>query len=198
MNYAVVVIRRIVKGSKNVKRKKTEHLLRLDGAEERLKLFRADLLEEGSFDYVVDGCDGIFHMASPAKLIDPAVKGTLNVLKSCAKSKSVRRVVLISSMAAVAFTGQPINTDVLVDEAWFSIPSLWYQLLKTLAEKAAWKFAEENGLDLVTTNAGCIFGPPLQPTINFSIGIILDLFKGMRASAKFSLFDYPSLYCRGK
>ncbi|GAB4832314.1 hypothetical protein Ancab_006327 [Ancistrocladus abbreviatus] len=46
-------------------RKKTEHLLRLDGIEERLKLFRADLLEEGSFDFVVDGYDGVFHMASP-------------------------------------------------------------------------------------------------------------------------------------
>ncbi|GAB4860915.1 hypothetical protein Ancab_036076 [Ancistrocladus abbreviatus] len=175
-------------------RKKTEHLLRLDGAEERLKLFKADLLEEGSFDSVVDGCDGIFHMASPvifqgikdpkAELIDPAVKGTLNVLKSCAKAKSVRRVVLTSSMATVAFTGQPVNADVLVDEAWFSVPSaceeleLWYTLSKTMAEKAAWKFVEENGLDLVTTNAGYVFGPPLQPTINFSVGIILDLFKG--------------------
>ncbi|GAB4832589.1 hypothetical protein Ancab_006604 [Ancistrocladus abbreviatus] len=175
-------------------RKKTEHLLRLDGAEERLKLFRADLLEEGSFDSVVDGCDGVFHMASPisfkgikdpkAELITPAVKGTRNVLKSCAKAKSIRRVVLTSSMAAVVFTGQLANADVLVDEAWFSVPSvceeleLWYPLSKTLAEKAAWKFAKENGLDLVTTNAGYIFGPPLQPTINVSVGIILDLFKG--------------------
>ncbi|GAB4834406.1 hypothetical protein Ancab_032660 [Ancistrocladus abbreviatus] len=177
-----------------VDRKKTEHLLRFDGAEERLKLFKADLLEEGSFDSVVDGCDGVFHMASPvmfqgikdpkAELIDPAVKGTLNVLKSCAKAKSVRRVVLTSSTAAVAFTGQSINADDLVDETWFSVPSvceeleLWYPLSKTLAEKAAWKFAKENGLDLVTTNAGYILGPPLQPTINFSVEIILDLFKG--------------------
>ncbi|RVW22683.1 Dihydroflavonol 4-reductase [Vitis vinifera] len=30
--------------------KKTEHLLSLDGAKERLRLFKADLLEEGSFD----------------------------------------------------------------------------------------------------------------------------------------------------
>ncbi|GAB4832312.1 hypothetical protein Ancab_006325 [Ancistrocladus abbreviatus] len=168
-------------------RKKIEHLLKLDRAEERLKLFRADLLEEGSFDSMVDGCDGVFHMASPVKfqdikdpkveLIDPAVKGTLNVLKACAKAKSVRRVVLTSSTAAVAYTGQPINADILVDETWFSVPSVC-EKLETLAEKAAWKFAEENGLDLVTTNAGYIFGPPLQPTINFSVGIILDLFKG--------------------
>ncbi|XP_057978567.1 phenylacetaldehyde reductase-like isoform X3 [Malania oleifera] len=44
--------------------KKTEHLLSLDGAKERLHLFKADLLEENSFDSVIDGCDGVFHVAS--------------------------------------------------------------------------------------------------------------------------------------
>lgn len=44
---------------------KTEHLLALAGAKERLHLFKANLVEEGSFDPVIDGCDGVFHMASP-------------------------------------------------------------------------------------------------------------------------------------
>lgn len=42
-----------------------EHLLTLDGAEERLHLFKANLLEDGSFDSAVDGCEGVFHTASP-------------------------------------------------------------------------------------------------------------------------------------
>ncbi|GMI78921.1 hypothetical protein like AT1G51410 [Hibiscus trionum] len=46
-------------------RKKTEHLQALDGANERLHLFKAELLEEGSFDSVVEGCIGVFHTASP-------------------------------------------------------------------------------------------------------------------------------------
>jgi nucleoside-diphosphate-sugar epimerase len=49
--------------------KKTEHLLALEGATERLHLVKADLLEEGSFDTVIEGCDGVFHTASPI-LID--------------------------------------------------------------------------------------------------------------------------------
>jgi hypothetical protein len=55
--------------------KKTEHLLSLDGAKERLQLFKANLVEEGSFDSVVDGCQGVFHTASPAILAasDPQV-----------------------------------------------------------------------------------------------------------------------------
>lgn len=45
--------------------KKTQHLLSLDGAKERLHLMKANLLEEGSFDSIVDGCEGVFHTASP-------------------------------------------------------------------------------------------------------------------------------------
>lgn len=44
---------------------RTEHLTSLDGAKERLHLFKANLLEEGSFDAVIDGCEGVFHTASP-------------------------------------------------------------------------------------------------------------------------------------
>jgi hypothetical protein len=56
-------------------RKKTEFLLALDGAKERLQLFKASLLEEGCFDSVVDGCQGVFHIASPVFFManDPQV-----------------------------------------------------------------------------------------------------------------------------
>jgi nucleoside-diphosphate-sugar epimerase len=60
-------------------------------------------------------------------LIDPAVKGTLNVLRSCAKYPSISRVVVTSSMAAVAYNGKPRTPDVVVDETWFSSPELCEQ-----------------------------------------------------------------------
>lgn len=41
------------------------HLLGLDGANERLHLFEAELLEEQSFDAAINGCEGVFHTASP-------------------------------------------------------------------------------------------------------------------------------------
>lgn len=55
-----------------------------------------------------------------AELIDPAVKGTLNVLGSCAKTPSVKRVVITSSVAAVAYNRNPRTPDVVVDETWFT------------------------------------------------------------------------------
>ncbi|EYU31375.1 hypothetical protein ABFS82_14G217900 [Erythranthe guttata] len=170
--------------------KKTQHLLALDGAKERLQLIKANLLEEGSFDSVVDGCDGVFHTASPfyhgvtdpqTELIDPALKGTLNVLGSCAKTPSIKRVVLTSSVAAVAYNSKPRTPEVVVDETWWSDPEIcremqqWYVLSKTLAEEAAWKFVKEKGIDMVTINPAMVIGPLLQPTLNTSSAAILGL-----------------------
>ncbi|XP_062115459.1 cinnamoyl-CoA reductase CAD2-like isoform X1 [Humulus lupulus] len=173
--------------------KKTEHLVSLDGAKERLQLFKANLLEEGSFDSVVDDCECVFHTASPVlltvknpqeELIEPALNGTLNVLRSCAKVASLKRVVLTSSMAAVLLSGTPSTPDMIVDETCFSNPiycknlKLWYVLSKTLAEEAAWKFAKENGIDLISLNPGCVIGPLLQPiTLNLIVEMILNLTK---------------------
>ncbi|CAM8952919.1 unnamed protein product [Rhodiola kirilowii] len=173
--------------------KKTQHLTALDGAKERLQLYKANLLEQGSFDPIVEGCEGVFHTASPfyhavddpqAELIDPAVKGTLNVLSSCAKVPSLKRVVLTSSIAAVAFNGKPRTPEVVVDETWFSNPDfckemkLWYVISKTLAEEAAWKFVKEKGIDMVTINPAMVIGPLLQPTLNTSAAAILNLING--------------------
>ncbi|NP_001234830.1 phenylacetaldehyde reductase [Solanum lycopersicum] len=173
--------------------KKVDHLTSLDGAKERLHLFKADLLEEGSFDAVVEGCEGVFHTASPfylgvkdpqVEMIDPALKGTLNVLGSVAKTPSVRRVVLTSSVAAVAFNGKPRTPEVVVDETWWSDPDfcresqLWYVLSKTLAEDAAWKFVKEKAFDMVTINPAMVIGGLLQPTLNTSAAAILQLLNG--------------------
>ncbi|GAU22590.1 hypothetical protein TSUD_93580 [Trifolium subterraneum] len=150
---------------------------------ERLQLFKADLLEEGSFDSVIQGCHGVFHTASPAvfhvedpqtQLIDPAVKGSLNVVKSCAKSPSVKRVVLTSSIATTLFSGTPRTPEVVVDETWFSNPQflrekkMWYQFAKTSAEEVATKFLTENNIDYVVMNPAVTIGPLLQPELNGS------------------------------
>lgn len=176
--------------------KKTEHLRALDGADERLHLFKANLLEEGSFDAVVEGCNGIFHTASPfynnvkdpeAELIEPAVKGTLNVLGSCIKNPSIKRVVVTSSMAAVGYNERPRTPEVIVDETWFSSSEFckqskaWYVLSKTLAEEAAWKFSKDNGIDIVTINPAMVIGPLLQPTLNTSAAAIVNLINGASA-----------------
>ncbi|KAL5995265.1 hypothetical protein ACLOJK_025323 [Asimina triloba] len=188
--------------------KKTEHLLALEGAKERLHLFKANLLEEGAFDAIVDGCEGVFHTASPfyhnvtdpqAELIDPALKGTLNVLGSCAKASSVKRVVVTSSMAAVFNNRKPRTPNVVVDETWFSDPDFcketesWYVLSKTLADEATWKFAKEKGIDVVTINPAMVIGSPTFPNATFGWVHVKDV-----AEAHILAFEVPSAsgrYC---
>ena len=55
---------------------------------------------------------------------------------------------------------------------------------KTLAEEAAWKFSEENRINMVAINPGLVIGPLLQPTLNASVKPILNLIKGT--------FDQPA------
>ncbi|XP_056860445.1 phenylacetaldehyde reductase-like isoform X2 [Raphanus sativus] len=172
---------------------KIEHLLALEGAKERLKLFKADLLEECSFEQAIEGCDAVFHTASPVKfivtdpqteLIDPAVKGTINVLNTCKKTSSVKRVILTSSTVAVLIRQPPLGPNDVVDETFFSDPNycmetkFWYPLSKTLAENAAWQFAKDNGMDLIALVPGFIIGPLLQPTLNYSVEKIVDIING--------------------
>uniref|UniRef100_A0A7N2RE25 NAD-dependent epimerase/dehydratase domain-containing protein n=1 Tax=Quercus lobata TaxID=97700 RepID=A0A7N2RE25_QUELO len=141
--------------------KKTEHLLALDG----------------SFDSVVDGCEGVFirHLLFITKSRIP---------RSCAEVQSIKRVVITSSMTAVAFNGEPLAPDVVIDETWFSNAAvcekskLWYMLSKTLAEEAAWKSAKENAIDMVAINPGLVIGPFLQPTLNSSVEAVLKLVNG--------------------
>lgn len=44
---------------------KNAHLRQLEGAAERLRLYRADLLDFESLREAINGCDGVFHTASP-------------------------------------------------------------------------------------------------------------------------------------
>ena len=55
-----------------------------------------------------------------------------------------------------------------------------YLLSKTLAEIAAWKFAKENGIDMISLCLPAVIGPMLQPTTNLTtIFFVFNLINGM-------------------
>jgi len=192
---------------------KSSHLTQLPGAAQRLELVKADLLEEGWFDGAVADCVGVIHTASPffftgvtdpdKQLLQPALQGTLNVLESVKKTgKDVKRVVLTSSMAAVAYNfGALPDSHSYTEEDWSNEPLLrekqvWYPLSKTIAEKAAWKFVEENkssiSFDLVVVNPTLILGPLLQPSLNTSTEFLADYLTGRKteiANASMNFVD---------
>ncbi|KAJ6831070.1 cinnamoyl-CoA reductase 1-like [Iris pallida] len=172
----------------------TKHLEALAAADpSRLRLFQIDLLDRESILAALRGCSGVFHVASPCivdrvtdperELLDPAVKGTLNVLRS-AKECGVRRVVVTSSISAIV-PSPSWPADVVKDEeCWADVDyckknGIWYPLSKTLAEKAAWEFAEkEGGVEVVVVNPGTVMGPVIPPTLNASMAMLLRLLQG--------------------
>jgi nucleoside-diphosphate-sugar epimerase len=140
-----------------------------------LKLFKADLLQPGSFSAAMQGCEVVIHTASPfllsvkdpqRDLVDPALKGTENVLSSVNKVSTVRRVVLTSSVAAIYGDAMDLGTATKFDESFWnttsSVKHQPYSFSKVLAERRAWDLQKEQSRwDLVTINPGAVWGPSL-------------------------------------
>ncbi|GAA5974337.1 hypothetical protein JCM11641_006745 [Rhodosporidiobolus odoratus] len=153
-------------------------------------LLKGEIAEEGVFDEVVEGADVVAHVASPARfdietdaetdILKPAVAGTLSILKSCTKAKSVKAVVITSSsvlpnlindslanlrppyrLAAYAnliAVGPVGGETVLNEKSWNNMTweeatkvphdqgPVIYSASKALAEKAAWDFVKQPGV----------------------------------------------------
>ncbi|GLT83479.1 hypothetical protein SLE2022_017670 [Rubroshorea leprosula] len=182
---------------------KALYLLSLWTGGDRLRLFRADMQEKGSFDDAVRGCDGVFHVAAsmefdvPAdgnveayvqsNIIEPAIKGTKNLLKSCLKSKTVKRVVFTSSISTLTSKDnsgkwRPIvdeSCQTPVDHVWNTKPRGWvYVLSKLLTEESAFKFAKDSGIDLVSAITPTVAGPFITSSVPTSIQVLMSPITG--------------------
>nr|WBK70600.1 dihydroflavonol 4-reductase [Rubus chingii] len=160
--------------------KKVKHLLDLPKAATHLTLWKADLAVEGSFDEAIKGCTGVFHVATPMdfeskdpenEVIKPTINGVLDIMKACLKAKTVRRLVFTSSAGTVNVEE---HQKLAYDESNWSdvefcrkvkMTGWMYFVSKTLAEQAAWKFAQENNIDFITIIPTLVVGPFLMPAM---------------------------------
>jgi len=145
----------------------------------KIKYFKADLLDEGSYAEAIQGCQVVLHTASPFKidvadpqreLVDPALLGTRNVLEEVNRTPTVKRVVLTSSCAAIYGDNADLEkapNRIFTEEIWNASSSLDHQpysFSKTLAEKEAWKINErQTRWELVTINPSLVIGPGINP-----------------------------------
>ena len=178
-------------------KEKIKHLENLSNSTDgTIKFFQADLLQEGSFAKAMEGCELVYHTASPftinvknpqKELIAPAEQGTANVLNTATGTPSVKRVVVTSSCAAMytdAIDTHNTPKGMLTEDDWNKTASLGYQpysYSKTLAEKKAWEIADsQNQWNLVTINPSFVMGPFLNAgnTTSESINILKNMGDG--------------------
>ncbi|MDZ4381751.1 MAG: NAD-dependent epimerase/dehydratase family protein [Parvibaculum sp.] len=159
---------------------------------DRLRLFQADLMKQGSFDAAVEGCDVVFHVASPflfpeqigdgrRDLLEPALEGTRNVLAAVNACETVRKVVLTSTVGAIFgdFIDVPALQDGVVQERFFNTTSTVennpYHYSKVMAEREAWAICErQSRWKMVAINPGLILGPSLTPSSDSGSLFLLD------------------------
>lgn len=164
-------------------------LSQLPGGKDRLRLVPLDLLDGSEkFRAAMEGCDAVFHTASPMSgddeegTVEPAVTGVNSVMFASSQTQSVRTVVLTSSVAAI----EPQPDPPVKDESMWSEPmeqkarKNFYALSKTLAELAAWEFMKREAphFKLVTVLPTMVFGPSRLPgkESTGSLGFLRDWF----------------------
>lgn len=166
-------------------------LVKRDPKAASIEFVEADLSSDKGWAEAVAGCQYVQHVASPfpavhprdeMELIRPAVDGALRVLKA-AKAAGVKRVVMTSSMAAIAY-GHGDKRAEISDETMWSNPdgpdNTPYTKSKTLAERAAWDYVngEGKGLELAVINPTGILGPALSKDVSTSLEIPIRLMNG--------------------
>ena len=178
---------------RNLKREgEVRAMLKAGGADagDRLTFFAANLESDAGWKDAAAGCDYVLHVASPIppalpkhedELIVPARDGALRVLKA-SREAGVKRVVMTSSMAAIAY-GFPPRAEPFTEKDWSDLNGRHvgpYPKSKTIAERAAWDFIakEGGGLELSVVNPVFVGGPVLGADYSPSILVFQRLMDG--------------------
>ncbi|KAK3167213.1 hypothetical protein OEA41_010339 [Lepraria neglecta] len=175
-------VRGTVRSEATANKVRKTHSYLLNGDDSRLTFaIVPDVAKPGAFDEAVKDVDGVIHTASPfvmqvenneRDLLDPAIKGTTEILKAIKKyAPQVKRVVITSSFAAIVDPKQGARpgytysekdwNPVTYEEAKSGDGGTAYCASKTFAEKAAWEFVEKEkpNFDVATICPPMIYGP---------------------------------------
>lgn len=158
----------------------------------RLEFVTLDLENDAGWQDAVRGVKFLQHIASPFNiesprdkmdLIRPAVEGTTRAVRA-ALAGNVERIVLTSSMAAIAYGYPKSRTQPFTAADWTRLDGpihvAPYPESKTLAERRAWDLMKEAGRpnDLATINPAGIMGPVLDKDPGTTASLILGLLSG--------------------
>lgn len=156
----------------------------------RLRFFAADLTADAGWVEAMAGCSHAAHVASPVplravkdanELIVPARDGALRALRA-AKAAGVRRFVMTSSVAAIAYgRGRGVHHFTEADWTPPDYPGAQpYVRSKAIAERAArdWVAAEGGGIEYCSVNPSVVLGPVWSRDYSPSVAIVKRLLDG--------------------
>jgi nucleoside-diphosphate-sugar epimerase len=156
----------------------------------RLAFFAADLNADAGWAEAMAGCGFVAHLASPLprgvpkdanELIVPARDGALRVLRA-AKAAGVRRFVMTSSVAAIAYgRGRGVHHFTEADWTQLDRPGISaYMQSKTIAERAArdWVATEGAGLEFCSINPSLVLGPVWSADYSASVVVVQKMLDG--------------------
>lgn len=167
----------------------------------------AELLDESAMLEALQGVDVLFQVAAvfkhwarnpQAEIIEPNVGGTRSVLQAASKA-GVKRVVYVSSVAAIGQNGHALDED-----HWNDEDENAYYKSKILSEKMAWRTAQALNLWMVSVLPSAMIGPnaanltdtmrfldsvrqrqvPLDPGFHFNFVDVRDVAQGMIQAAE--------------
>jgi len=140
-----------------------------------IELVACTLTSDAGWADAFEGVTFVLHLASPymsflggsiEEFVKPAKEGTLRVLEGAMKVHSVKRVVVTSSVTAIAYGHDMSEKRNFGPNDWTNLdnPNVTpYQRSKTIAEKFVWEFRKKNkpSFDICTVNPGMVVGPLL-------------------------------------
>lgn len=171
------------------------------------QLVYAELQDEAAMLKALDGVDVLFQVAAvfkhwarnpQAEIVEPNIRGARSVLEAAARA-GVKRVVYVSSVAAVGHDGTPLD-----ETSWNDETENAYYRSKILAERMAWRTAHERGLWMVSVLPSAMVGPnatqltdtmgflesvrqrqvPLDPGFHFNFVDVRDVAQGLILAAE--------------
>ncbi|XP_011022524.1 PREDICTED: dihydroflavonol-4-reductase-like [Populus euphratica] len=172
-------------------------------ADTKLVLFQADIYKPHEFDDAIQGCEFVFHVATPMQQdpessqnkdrVEATIAGARSIADCCAKSHTVKRLIYTATVLA----SSPLNEDgsaykSCMDESCWT-PSdlsltyandyvLEYTNAKTLAEKEVLSYhhfkPKDAKLEVVTLLCGLMGGETILSHVPSSVQVIISPFTG--------------------
>ncbi|XWS48822.1 hypothetical protein CRYUN_Cryun13aG0109400 [Craigia yunnanensis] len=170
----------------------------LPGADTKLVLFQADIYNPNEFKRAIQGCEFVFHVATPQQtgngstqssqeIVEAAISGVRSIAESCIQSQSIKRLIYTASVLATSpLTKDGFNIKSYINESYWTPLDVafthgleymqTYTVSKTLAEKEALSYNDnpDGKLEVVTLPCGLVGGETLLSFVPLSMEVMFS------------------------